>query len=54
MAKADKTSETPATDPHAVLRQPADPPRPNRMAFLIAAGCFFAWFAYLVYVAWRG
>jgi hypothetical protein len=33
------------------LRQPANPPRPNMLAFLVALAAFFVWFVYLVCVA---
>jgi hypothetical protein len=53
-AKSEDVSDASARDPHAVLRQPANPPRPHVALFLIAAALFLAWFAYLVFVAWRG
>lgn len=43
-----------AEDPHAVLRHPANPPRANLIALLLALAAFFAWFVYLVYVAVYG
>lgn len=43
-----------SADPHAVLRHPANPPRPRLAAFLFALAAFFAWFAYVVYVAMSG
>jgi hypothetical protein len=45
---------TESCDPHDVLRRPANPPRGNLIAFLIAVALFFAWFVYLVFVVWRG
>lgn len=57
--KKHKTKDAPvaeeqSTDPHDVLRQPANPPRPNWPALIVALALFFAWFVYLVYVAWTG
>lgn len=53
--KKNKANDPPAKesspDPHDVLRQPANPPRPHLLALLIALALFFAWFVYLVYVA---
>ena len=49
--KAISGTEGPAADPHDVLRHPANPPKPNMLALLIALALFFAWFVYLVYVA---
>jgi hypothetical protein len=47
-----KPEPTPApADPHEVLRRPANPPQPNKLAFFAALSLFFAWFVYLVYVA---
>ena len=43
-----------AEDPHAVLRHPANPPRANLIALLLALTAFFAWFVYLIYVAVYG
>ena len=45
-------AEEPSSDPHDVLRQPANPPRANWPALMVALALFFAWFCYLVYVAW--
>ncbi len=54
-SKAKSTVVAPAakkpSDPHAVLKHPANPPRPNVASFLIALGVFFCWFLFLVYVA---
>lgn len=47
----DATAAEPSADPHDVLRQPANPPRPNWPALLVALLLFVAWFVYLVYVA---
>jgi len=57
--KKPKSKSSPATeesggDPHEVLRQPANPPRPHWPALVVALALFFAWFCYLVYVAWAG
>jgi hypothetical protein len=49
-----KAAEESTPDPHDVLRQPANPPRPNWPALIVALALFFAWFCYLVYVAWWG
>lgn len=38
-------------DPHDVLRHPANPPKGNVVALLVALSLFLLWFVYLVYVA---
>jgi hypothetical protein len=47
----DAPAKEPSGDPHDVLRQPANPPRPHMLALLVALALFLAWFVYLVYVA---
>jgi hypothetical protein len=44
----------PPLDPHEVLRRPANPPRKNTVALLVALALLFGWFVYLVYVAAYG
>jgi hypothetical protein len=52
-APPEATPPKPAeVDPQACLRMPANPPKPNWTAFLIALSLFLLWLAYLAYVAW--